>query len=314
MAIEDEEEPPKAVLKMRGTTDAVYRTSMENRIKAFSFKPRPSDVILATSSKCGTTFVSQICHQLRTGGHMDFEDIYEVVPWLEITYDIDIDPTDEQIAEPRLFKTHAWHDHVPKGASYIVVLRDPTDASVSFYNFFQDWMFEGDDVTIDDWMKWHVLSKDTPKTVLEYPSIFRFYESWLKQRSDPNYLFVFYEDLLLNPLKEIRKINSFMGLPEDEERIQTALRMSSREFMLGHVEKFQENLARDIISVKSTDGPTPNWSKGSGAKVVPAGTKKPTVSAEYQAQMQAEWKRLVEPVTGFNSYAEMLSDQRTRTL
>ncbi|KAJ8904526.1 hypothetical protein NDN08_001044 [Rhodosorus marinus] len=299
---------------MRATADSLFRSSMENRIKAFSFKPRPSDVFIATSSKCGTTLVMQICHQLRTGGHMDFEDVYEVIPWLELSYDIQIDPNDEQIAEPRLFKTHAWHDHIPKGARYIVVLRDPLDASVSFYNFFKDWMFEGDDVTIDDWMKWHVLSRDVPQSILQYPSIFRFYESWLMQRGNPNYLFLFYEDILLDPVKEVKKISSFIGLPEDEERIQTAVRMSSREFMLEHVNKFEENRVRDILATKGPDGAIANWSKGSGAKVAPAGKKRPSVSAEHRAQMDAEWKRVVEPVTGFKSYADMLADQRTQKL
>mmetsp|Transcript_20272 Transcript_20272/g.81597 ORF Transcript_20272/g.81597 Transcript_20272/m.81597 type:complete len:86 (-) Transcript_20272:3438-3695(-) len=78
MGTNDREEPPEAVLRMRETANSLYRSSMENRIKAFSFKPRPSDVFIATSSKCGTTLAMQICHQLRTGGHMDFDDFYEV--------------------------------------------------------------------------------------------------------------------------------------------------------------------------------------------------------------------------------------------
>ena len=46
------------------------------------FKPQPSDVFVVTYPKCGTTWVTQILHALRTAGSMDFGEITEVVPWV----------------------------------------------------------------------------------------------------------------------------------------------------------------------------------------------------------------------------------------
>ena len=40
----------------------------EGMQKALSFIPRSSDVIVATPMKCGTTWIQQIMHQLRSGG------------------------------------------------------------------------------------------------------------------------------------------------------------------------------------------------------------------------------------------------------
>ena len=37
-----------------------------------SFSPRPSDVFVVTYPKCGTTWVTQIVHALRTDASMDF--------------------------------------------------------------------------------------------------------------------------------------------------------------------------------------------------------------------------------------------------
>jgi hypothetical protein len=34
------------------------------------FRPRPSDVIISPFAKCGTTWLQQIVHSLRTGGDM----------------------------------------------------------------------------------------------------------------------------------------------------------------------------------------------------------------------------------------------------
>ena len=37
-----------------------------------AMKPRPTDVFVSTYPKCGTTWMTQILHMLRTGGNMDF--------------------------------------------------------------------------------------------------------------------------------------------------------------------------------------------------------------------------------------------------
>src|ERR671924_338535 len=39
----------------------------EGRLKGLNFKPRPDDIFIVATPKAGTTWVQQICHQLRTG-------------------------------------------------------------------------------------------------------------------------------------------------------------------------------------------------------------------------------------------------------
>lgn len=80
-----------------------------------NFKPKPSDIIISPYAKCGTTLLQHIAHGLRTRGDMDFDEITVVTPWIELAYDMDWDLTAEQVANPRVFKSHtSWHD-VPKG-------------------------------------------------------------------------------------------------------------------------------------------------------------------------------------------------------
>jgi hypothetical protein len=62
-------------------------------------------------TKEGTTWVQQICHQLRTGGDMEFEEISQVVPWIELARDQGQDLEAEQVVPPRCFKTHCWYGH-----------------------------------------------------------------------------------------------------------------------------------------------------------------------------------------------------------
>lgn len=51
-------------------------------------RPRAGDILIVTSPKCGTTWVQQIVHQLRSRGSMDFEEISVVVPWIEMAFDL----------------------------------------------------------------------------------------------------------------------------------------------------------------------------------------------------------------------------------
>ena len=107
------------------------------RLAGLALAPRSDDVFIATSPKCGTTWVQQIVHSLRKRGDLDFDEISCVVPCLEFSETLGIPLDVDQVARPRAFKTHCWYEHCPKGGRYIVVARDPTDVAVSFYKFFE---------------------------------------------------------------------------------------------------------------------------------------------------------------------------------
>src|SRR3954451_2025448 len=79
-----------------------------------SYQAQPTDLFISPFAKCGTTWLQQIVHGLRTGGAMDFSEITEVVPWLEMAFDLGLDLDAPQPA-PRAFKSHLTWDDIPKG-------------------------------------------------------------------------------------------------------------------------------------------------------------------------------------------------------
>src|SRR5579872_4992478 len=96
-----------------------------------AYRPRPTDVVISPFGKCGTTWLQQTFHTLRTRGDMDFDDISRVVPWIETAGPLGLDIEAPQRAEPRGFKSHMSYGPIPKGARYVVCVRDPKDAFVS---------------------------------------------------------------------------------------------------------------------------------------------------------------------------------------
>src|SRR5262245_17181698 len=121
--------------------------------KGLDYKPDPTDVFIVTPPKCGTTWMQQIVHGLRTRGSMDFDEVTRVVPWIEMAHDCGIDIYAPQVAHPRAFKTHSALDEVPKGGKYIVILRDPCDALISDYHFMGEMFFDKDSITLEQYTR-----------------------------------------------------------------------------------------------------------------------------------------------------------------
>ena len=103
---------------------------------------RATDVVISPFGKCGTTWLQQIAHTLRTRGDMAFDDISRVCPWIETSADLGLELDVEQRANPRVFKSHLDADRVPRGGRYIVSCRDPRDAVYSMYKFMEGWLLE----------------------------------------------------------------------------------------------------------------------------------------------------------------------------
>ena len=106
---------------------------------AQQFSARPGDIIISTFPKTGTTWVQQILHQLRTRGDTSFDEITEVVPWLEISPSVHIDLNKDQVENPRCFKSHqllSALSHLEKdGAKFVYTIRNPQKTLLSHFKF-----------------------------------------------------------------------------------------------------------------------------------------------------------------------------------
>lgn len=268
-----------------------------------AYRPRPDDIIISPSGKCGTTWLQQTFHTLRTRGDMDFDDISRVVPWIETATALEIDINAPQRAMPRGFKSHLSYDRIPKGARYVVSFRDPKDALVSMYRFMEGWLLEPGAVPIDDFAKiWAGFAEG--KTGIWWHLL-----SWWEQRSNPNVLLFSYEQMIDDPEAAVVRLARFCNIPLDRDLLKLTLEQSSLNFMLRHKEKFSDPLMRALSERRCN---LPPGSDSAKVRKGGVGGYRGEIAAETAAMLDAVWTKVVQPATGFADYAAL--DAAVRSL
>ena len=229
----------------RATTFEEFRVLLnqlatpEGIARGLSLELRATDIVISPFAKCGTTWLQQIVHGLRTRGDMDFDDISRVVPWIELGTDVGLDLTAKQVAEPRAFKSHLGWGQVPKGGRYVVSLRDPGDAAVSMYRFMEGWFLEPGAVSIDEFIRRQYIESDAGSNYWAHLL------SWWPRRDDHEVLLLAYEEMKADLPATVRRVAEFIGIPLDEELLEIVVRQPSLEFMTEHKSKFDDLLDRE---------------------------------------------------------------------
>ncbi len=205
------------------------------------FKPRPGDVVVATSPKCGTTWTQRIVGMLLRQSAMPFP-VQDDQPWIDMRGR----PIDETLAQldaqtgRRCIKTHTPLDAIPlyDNLFYIHVARDPRDACMSWLNHVASYTplalaminhFGMADETIGrPWPVPPTDPRDFFRAFLRVPEFAPFQEftiaeycnlenSYWDARRQPNFLLVHYNDLKSDLEGEMRRIAAFCGIQTPEE-------------------------------------------------------------------------------------------------
>jgi len=272
-----------------------------------AFNVRSTDVFIVTYPKCGTTWVTQICHMLR-GGDMNFGEITEVVPWDVMASQCGQDLDAEQVNEPRLFKSHEAHHLVAKGGKYVYVARDPLDAFVSFFKFMPGYMgLQGDDITMTQFANaiFAGAAGTDSEGVSHSGRIWDHYMGWYEARNDPNVLWVFFEDLKQDLEGQVKRIADFMQIGEGMEAdrlVAEAVQKASFKFMSSPENKshFDDHFVFD--NTKVAMGLGDQSIAVSKVRLGKTGTKS-TIDADILKRLQDKWAQVIEAKTGCADYA-----------
>ena len=288
---------PETLEEMERATSGFV--SDEGYAKGLAYQPDPTDIFISPYAKCGTTWMQQIVHGLRTGGDMDFGEITEVVPWIELAHDLELDIHAPQKARPHAFKSHLSWDEIPKGGRYIVVLRDPVDAMLSLFKFLEGWHFEEGSISLEDFAGYYLNREDG----LSY---WVHTASWWGQRDNPDVLLFAFEDMKRDLPGTVSRVAEFMG-GYPAERVALATRQADFKFMKAHAGQFDDNYLRAILDPRCglpADGISTKVSTGA------AGQGKRAVSGSIRARMDAKWTEVMGAQFGLDSYGALLDQLR----
>lgn len=287
---------PRRPTDLAGMKEVMSRYgTQESHDAGLAYRADPSDVFISPYAKCGTTWMQQIVHGLRTGGSMAFDEITAVVPWLEMARDLGIDPKADPVAAPKAFKSHLTYDAIPKGGRYIIVFRDPKDACLSLFRFFEGWFFEAGSISLETFATEHYLAR-------KESGYWAHMASWLRQRDRETVLLLCFEDLKQDLPAAVRRVAAFLDLPKEGPVYDIALRQAGFDFMKAHDRQFDDHLLRDIWDRRAglpADGSATKVSEGK------SGSGKPLLSADIQALFDARWRETITEEFGIPDYAAL---------
>ncbi|CAE7739672.1 SULT4A1, partial [Symbiodinium sp. CCMP2592] len=268
------------------------------------WKPRPQDVVVAVPPKSGTTLLLQVTHQLRRGGVWlddEFEDQTDIIPQLEggpasLLPQNDINK--DQVASPRLFKSHLRFRSCPEDVKRIYCFRDIKDVLVS------DWAFTASilesDVPLDSYAFMRVVPGGVDRALKDLCD-------WWEHRHDPQVCLLFFDDLLEDRFECVRRLQRFLDLEEDPGLASTVAAQSSHEFMSrpeNHSKFDDHKIVQEIDRLRGLRRSRPLTGKvrhgggrsGQGAVLLPD---------SVQSWIDWRWKCIVQHRLGFANPAEM---------
>ncbi|KAJ6649914.1 Sulfotransferase 1E1 [Pseudolycoriella hygida] len=217
--------------------------------KLYNVEARTDDIYLCTFPRSGTTWTQEMLWLLCN--NLDYEtakseNIFVRSPFLEFESFVTggLKDCNKELTPPaaldllpqmtcqRVIKTHLPmkllpHDALSKGCKIVYVARNPKDVVVSLFHFLKNprFLYEGDfdqfvDLFMDDLLTWS-------------PYFEHVKDGW-RHRNDPNVLFLFYEDLVMNLKGSLTSLATFVGHSLNEENIPQLM-----EHL--HIENFKEN-------------------------------------------------------------------------
>ncbi len=137
---------------------------------------------------------------------------------------------------PRVIKTHEYFDHRYPRVVYIV--RDPRDVVLSCYNFQRKYRQIPDAYPLEDYVEDFLAGRSTERA---WGTWGENVASWISTRSgDPKFLLVRFEDMLQDPVQELKRVGEFLGVPTAPAILEQAVSRSSAERMRD-IEKQQQD-------------------------------------------------------------------------
>jgi len=188
---------------------------------------RPDDVFLVSYPRSGNTWIRFLIGNLiDPDDPVTFANLEWRIPSI-YTY-----PNRVLRRLPRVLKSHEIFD--PRYPRVIYLVRDPRDVAVSFYHFNIKMRRFGDDLTADEFVDRFIKARIVAD-VNRYGCWEDHVLSWLRtrggRRERKDFCLVRYEDILKDPIAELKKVAALLGIEPSGERLTRTIELSSAKNM-----------------------------------------------------------------------------------
>ena len=185
-------------------------------------------IFVVSFPKSGTTWLEMVMYQLTTDGDLNkISHLMDAVPFLETQ----LNPIN--LLPAKIIKTHLphkWFWMLRKKGKFLYITRDGLDVAVSYYHHYCNYLdYTG---SFNEFYESHFLNLKA-----QDGSWFRHISGWMKEKDNPNVLFLRYEDMKKDLESIIRKIIKFCELDVKEKDMPRILERCSFEYMKQHEDK-----------------------------------------------------------------------------
>ncbi|KAL9681511.1 hypothetical protein QQ045_013296 [Rhodiola kirilowii] len=185
------------------------------------FKSQPSDIIIATVPKSGTTWLKALLYatvnrtrfQIGSESHpLLLSNSHDLVPFFEYQlYWNGVVPDVDRFEQPRVFATHVPYPSLPDsirtGAKIVYLCRNPLDTFTSMWHFLKNVRQNGDGLTIEE-----AFDMFCNGVVFFGPFWDHMLGYWKQSIVNPDrVMFLKYEDLKDDVVSVILKLGEFLG-------------------------------------------------------------------------------------------------------
>ncbi|KAM3932691.1 sulfotransferase 6B1-like [Leptodactylus fuscus] len=208
-----------------------------------SFEAREDDILLVTYPKNGTNWTIQILYEMVSILH-NREPVLDST-WIEFG-GLDVLARFKDRPSPRILTTHLHFKDIPKSffekkVKILLVLRNPKDTAVSFYNFYNTMP------ALPSYNSWDLYFKDFTDGKVCYGQYFDYVVAWEEHFNDKTMMAITFEDMKEDFLAVLKKISEFLQFSLSEEQINLVASRTSFNSMKGKSESTHGKLGETFF-------------------------------------------------------------------